>query len=298
MRRTFFTSIWTALWAAVPILCASCGSQQTSLETSAASSLYVRADTNATTVWSPREHVGTRIADRAGLEAALAIDAWTSASVDIVTAATRNLTTAEQHYVSEVRKEVTAGAYYEFGVVTLSGGYRYSTENDYWSHGGVGNLTLDLAQKNTTLVLTALGSKDVVGRAGDLYWRAPQSSLGGRLTLTQVLDRRSLLQLSWETTRISGYQASPYRYVAIGGAGTCASLSPLCLPEQVPDERYRSAAVVRARRALGNIVSLGVEYRFYFDDWGLYSHTITPDLQLLLGDHGTLGLSYRYYTQS
>jgi hypothetical protein len=162
----------------------------------------------------------------------------------------------------------------------------------------VGNLTLDLAQKNTTLVLTALGSKDQVGRADDRYWRVPQSSLGGRLTLTQVLDSKSLLQLSWETTRISGYQASPYRYVAIGDAGTCASLSPICKPEVVPDERYRSAAVVRARRAFGSIVSIGLEYRFYFDDWGLYSHTIAPDLQLLIGDHGTLGLTYRYYTQS
>jgi len=59
--------------------------------------------------------------------------------------------------VHEVRKEVTAGAYYEFGVATLSGGYRYSTENDYWSNGGVGNLTLDLFSKNTTLVFSGFG---------------------------------------------------------------------------------------------------------------------------------------------
>ena len=291
-------SIRASAPAALALLLAGCGSQSAAVETTAASTLYVRADTNATTVWTPRQQIATRIADTAGLEAALAIDAWTSASIDIVTAATRNLTTGEQHYVSEVRKEVTAGAYYEAGIATFSGGYRYSTENDYWSHGGVGNLTLDLAEKNTTLVISVLGSKDEVGRAGDRYWRAPQSSLGGRLSFTQVLDTKSWLQLSWETTRIAGYQASPYRYVAIGGAGTCGSLAPFCLPEVVPDERWRSAAVLRGRRAFGSIVSLGLEYRFYFDDWGLYSHTILPDLQLLLGDHGTLGLSYRYYTQS
>jgi hypothetical protein len=291
-------STYAAAAAALVLLHGGCGSQSTAVETTAASTLYVRADTNATTVWTPREQISTRIADTAGLEAALTIDAWTSASIDIVTAATRNLTTGEQHYVSEVRKEVTAGGYYEFGNATIAGGYRYSTENDYWSHGGVGNLTLDLAEKNTTLVFTALGSKDEVGRAGDRYWRAPQSSIGGRVALTQVLDTKSLLQVSWETVRISGYQASPYRYVAIGDNGTCASLAPFCLPEVVPDERWRSAAVVRARRALGNKVSIGLEYRFYFDDWGLYSHTITPDLQWLVSDHGTLGLSYRYYTQS
>jgi hypothetical protein len=105
------------------------------------------------------------------------------------------------------------------------------------------------------------------------------------------------LQLSWETTRIVGYQASPYRYVAIGGTGTCRSTASLCLPEVVPDQRYRSAAVVRGRRALGNKVSLGLEYRFYFDDWGLLSHTLSPDLAWLVSEHGTITLSYRYYTQ-
>jgi hypothetical protein len=273
------------------------GSQGTPVKTTLASALYVRTDNNATTVWAPRERVGARFADTAGLEATFAVDAWTSASIDIVTAATHDLRTGAPHLVHEVRKEVTAGAYYEFGVATLSGGYRYSTENDYWSNGGVGNLSLDLFSKNTTLVFSGFGSSDQVGRAGDRYWREAQSSAGGRVSLTQVLDTKTLLQLSWETTRVAGYQASPYRFVAIGGAGTCKSGAPLCLPEFVPNLRYRSAAVVRARRALGDKVSIGLEYRLYFDDWGLLSHTISPDLAVLVSEHSTLSLSYRYYTQ-
>jgi hypothetical protein len=274
------------------------GSQPRAVKTTAASTLYYRADTNATTVWSPRQRVSARFADTAGIDATFAADAWTSASIDIVTAATRDLATGAPHQVHEVRKEVTAGAYYELSNVSLSGGYRYSTENDYWSNGGVANLSMDFANKNTTLVLSGFGSKDQVGRSGDHYWRAPQNSGGARLSLTQVLDRYTLLQLSWETTHVAGYQESPYRFVAIGGAGTCASTAPNCVPEQVPDERVRSAGVVRARRALGDKVSIGAEYRFYIDNWGLYSHTISPDLQWLVTEHGTIGLSYRYYTQS
>jgi hypothetical protein len=288
------------LWFALSL--AGCGGQSPSVQTTAASALYVRTDTNATTVWAPRERLAARIADTAGLEATVAFDAWTSASIDIVTAATRNLTTGAPHVVEEVRKEFTGGAYYEVGVATLSGGYRYSGENDYWSHGGVGNLALDLASKNTTLVFSGFGSADQVGRAGDRYWRAEQGSFGGRVGLTQVLDAKSLMQLTWETTHISGYQASPYRYVAVGGNGTCRGSSPseptpFCLPEVVPDERWRSAAVARARRALGSKVSVGLEYRFYFDDWGIMSHTLAPDLQWLVAEHATLSLHYRYYTQ-
>jgi hypothetical protein len=280
---------------------AGCGGNS-AVKTTSASTLYVRTDTNATTVWAPRQRLAARIADTAGLEATVSIDAWTSASVDIVTSATRNLTTGAPHVVEEIRKEVTGGAYYELGIATLSGGYRYSAENDYWSHGGVGNLALDLAEKNTTLVFSAFGSADQVGRSGDPYWRAPQSSIGGRASLTQVLDTKSLMQVTWESTHVAGYQASPYRFVAIGGNGTCRGTSPsqptpLCIPEYVPDARWRSAAVLRARRALGTKVSIGLEYRFYFDDWGLLSHTLSPDIQVLVTEHGTLSFSYRYYTQ-
>lgn len=269
-------------------LCASCASAPAT--TTASSALYGRADTNATTVWAPRERIAASFADTAGIESAVALDVWTGASIDVVTAAT--------HAIHEVRKEVTAGAFYEFANAGLSGGYRYSTENDYWSHGGVGSLSFDMASNNTTLALSGFGSRDIVGRAGDPGFKKPQSSGGGRLSLTQVLDTKTLLQISWETARVAGYQASPYRYVAIGGQGTCAGSAPLCVPEMVPDQRIRSAAVLRGRRALGGRVSVGLDYRFYFDDWGLLSHTFTPDLVWLVTEHGSLNLSYRYYTQS
>jgi hypothetical protein len=270
------------------VLCTHCASAPAT--TTVSSALYGRTDTNATSVWAPRERVAVNFADTAGVESTFALDVWTGASIDVVTAAT--------HAIHEVRKEVTAGAFYEFAKAGLSGGYRYSTENDYWSHGGVGSLSFDMASNNATLVLSGFGSKDIVGRAGDAGFRKPQSSAGGRLSLTQVLDTKTWLQASWETTRVAGYQASPYRYVAIGGQGTCAGSAPLCLPETVPGERTRSAAVLRGRRALGQRVSMGVDYRFYFDDWGVLSHTIAPDLVWLVTEHGSLDLSYRYYTQS
>lgn len=253
------------------------------------SALYARTDSNATTVWSPRVRVAGAVDDTYGVEAAVALDAWTGASIDVTTAATKA--------IHEVRKEVTSGGYYAFADLTVSGGYRYSTEPDYRSHGGIGNLTLDLANDNTTLVLSLFGSRDDVGRAGDPSFRRPQRTIGGRLSITQLLSQASFLQLAWETTGIEGYQASPYRYVAIGGDGTCASPAPLCVPEHVPEQRLRNAAIARVRHAFGEHVSAGLDYRFYFDDWGLSSQTIAPDLALIVSERGTLALHYRYYTQ-
>ena len=274
----------------------SCANNHSVGVTTAASALYSRTDTNRTTVWSPRLRVAGRVGESLGVETAIALDAWTGASVDVTTAATKA--------IHEVRKEINAGGYYVLPFVTVGGGYRYSTENDYWSNGGVGTLTFDMADKNTTLVLAGFGSHDTVGRAHDPGFKEPQSSAGGRLSLTQVLDASSLLQLSWETTRITGYQASPYRFVAVGGTGICrgspsSSTSAVngCGPELLPGERYRHAASARGRRALGDRASIGLEYRFYFDNWGVASHTVMPDLALLLSEHDTLAFDYRYYTQ-
>lgn len=267
-----------------------CAGEPTRGVVSATSSLYARTDTNATTVWSPRLQVAGQVDEALRVESSYSLDAWTGASVDVVTAATRA--------IHEVRQEVTGGAGYVFGdTVSASGSYRYSTENDYWSHGGVGTVSFDLAQHNTTLDVTAFGNRDRVGRAGDALFSRRQATLGARLALTQVIDAKTLAQLSVESVGVHGYQSSPYRFVAIGGAGTCAGAAPLCLPEHAPEQRTRAAVVLRVRRALGATTSLGVSYRFYFDSWGVRSQTLSPELSWLVDEHGTLSLSYRYYTQ-
>jgi hypothetical protein len=255
----------------------------------AASAVYVRSDTDRTTVVSPRARVAAVLGDAAELEASHAVDAWSSASVDITTAATG--------VVRERRHETNAGVGWRSGAWALSGGYRYSTEPDYWSHGGSLRLSRDLAQKNATLALAAFGSADVVGRAGDPGFRQNQSFGGARLTYSQMLGPRVVAELQWETLRVGGFQASPYRFVALGGAGTCALAAPFCVPEHVPDERFRHAPALRARWAVARTLSLGLAYRFYFDSWGLRSHTLEPDLAWLVGERGTLTLFGRYYTQ-
>jgi len=270
-------------------VCSACGTSGSVGVTSVSSALYTRVDSNATTVWAPRTSFSGKLGESVGVDAAIAVDSWTGASIDVTTAATQA--------VHEVRKEVTAGGYYQFEDVTVGGGYRYSTENDYWSNGGVLNATIDMANNNTTLGVSLFGSVDTVGRAGDPGFERGQQSLGTRLSLTQVIDTKTIVQLSVETTRVTGYQAGPYRFVAIGGEGTCAGVAPFCVPEVVPNLRYRSAAIAQVRRALGEHFSAGIQYRFYIDDWGVYSHTAAPDLTLRIGDHGMLSATYRYYTQ-
>jgi hypothetical protein len=270
------------------LVCGSCG--VTGKLTDASASVYSRHDDDETTVWSPRTHVAGQIEERATVEAAYMMDAWSSASIDIRTSATP--------VVREIRHEVEAGAGYQFDDATLSAGYRYSTENDYWSHGAVLTLALDLAEKSTTLALSAVGAHDLVGKYGDRRFERPLDSVGGRFTWTQILTPESLVQLSWETMFLTGFQASPYRWVALGVAGLCAGDAPYCIPEYVPDQRFRHAVAAEFRHALGAHGSGGAAYRAYADSWGVRSHTLEPSITFRFSDAVELSADYRYYTQN
>jgi hypothetical protein len=257
--------------------------------TQASTNVYARSDTDKTTIVSPTVRVAGAL-DDATLETTYTVDAWTGASVDVVTAATGKIT--------EQRHEVDAALSYKASVVTASANYRFSTENDYVSHGITLGAKAELAGKNTTVGLDGLATSDKVGRAGDPGFSEPQRSLGVRFVLAQILDRNTIAELGWQTTLVDGYQSSPYRFVAIGDTGTCDSLAPFCIPEEVPDRRTRNALTLRLRRALGHDFSTGLDYRFYFDNWGIMGHALQPDLAWRLSDTQLLSLRYRYATQS
>ncbi|MBP6629361.1 MAG: DUF3570 domain-containing protein [Kofleriaceae bacterium] len=266
---------------------------------SASTALYVRQDDDATRVISPRLGAAAELTDASTIEASWEVDAWTGASIDVTTAATEA--------IHEARTALTLGGSYQWadvamgglgdGDLRLSASYRSSLEHDYQSHGGVVGAVLELGEKNTTLAGYALGSRDTVGRADDPEFARTQWTAGGRVGLTQVLDPRSLVEVTYDLLHVGGFQASPYRWVAVGGMGVCAGDAPYCLPEQVPDARDRHAVSVRGRRALSSAWSTGLELRGYLDSWGVGSLTAQPDVAWLATDTDTLDLRLRYYTQ-
>jgi hypothetical protein len=254
------------------------------------SAIFVRADSDHTVVVSPRAHLVHQLNPAIQLDVAYAADVWTSASVDVRAMATVPIT--------ETRHEIDAGARYAWDDASVSAGYRYSVENDYTSHGINASGNLDLAQHDTSLSVAAYTFMDTVGRAGMPSFARDLWTVGARATLTQVLDEQSLLQLTYEPGRLMGYQASPYRYVGIGGTGFGCQAATECLPERLPDARDKHALALTARRALTDSMAAAASYRFYFDDWELRSHTVSAELSWMPWAQTRLVLGYRYYTQS
>lgn len=254
--------------------------------------VYVRTDSDHTTVVSPRVHLRQQLRrPETRLDVTYALDAWTSASVDIRTAATPT--------VREVRHEATAAIERERGHASWSAGYRLSYEPDYLANSATLAGQLDLAQRTITLTGRLFGAMDRVGRSGDARFREPLRAGGALVGATFVLTRTTLLNLAYELRGALGYMASPYRFVAVGGdAGLCDDATPFCLPEVHPRRRARQAWAARARQALGRRLSTGATYRFYLDSWRLRSHTFAADLAVTPARGAVLALEYRAYAQS
>ena len=256
-----------------------------------ATGVFVRTDSDGTTVVSPRVRGrATVIDDVTTVDAAYAADIWTSASIDVRTAATRAVT--------EQRDELDVSIARELEDTTIRASYRLSVESDYTSHGGSVGATRGFADNSATVAATLSAAYDSVERSGDLTFSRPLSTVGGRVAYTQILDPDTLLQGAYEIERREGYQASPYRFVGVGGDGDCAGTAQLCVPEAHPSLRVRHAFVLRGRRAFGEALSAGASYRLYVDDWGLLSHTLSADAAYIAAERTTLRAGYRFYTQS
>ena len=68
--------------------------------------------------------------------------------------------------------------------------------------------------------------------------------------------------------------------------------------EQLPDSRFKVALGGRLNYYIDETFVVRTFYRYYFDDWGITSHTISVEVPIKLSDKFTIYPSYRFYNQS
>jgi hypothetical protein len=243
-------------------------------------------DNDRTTVVSPLAAI-RRDAWRGGtLSASYVADVVSSASVDVISNATKHMT--------DFRSEITAGLSQKLRNTTVDAAYVYSVENDYSSHNANLGLTQDLFDKNTTLGIGYSFSYNNVGRTGDQTFHRQLLVNGLGASWTQVFNPRTIAQLSYTFSYNKGYQASPYRFVRID---TMDGDIAFKVPETEPEDRFRHAAVLGINRHLFTDSSVQADYRFYADNWGVVSHTIQVRYFVTWKDV-TLRLRERFYFQT
>ena len=68
--------------------------------------------------------------------------------------------------------------------------------------------------------------------------------------------------------------------------------------ERLPSTRMKLASGGRLNYYLNELFVVKTFYRYYFDDWGIKSHTASMEIPIKISDKFTLYPSYRYYNQT
>ncbi|MEY8849084.1 DUF3570 domain-containing protein [Psychroserpens sp. XS_ASV72] len=68
--------------------------------------------------------------------------------------------------------------------------------------------------------------------------------------------------------------------------------------ERLPDSRFKVALGGRLHYYINETFVLRTFYRYYFDDWGITSHTASIEVPIKLSDKFTVYPSYRFYNQT
>ena len=246
-------------------------------------SLAMYADSDHTTVVTSVAEGSVRLKQPVVVNAHALIDAVSSASVDVVSAATARFT--------ENRVELGTNAQIGFSQATEGTiGYTHSGENDWQSHAIELGLTRDLAKKNAKLTLGYGFTRNYVGRAHDPSFEKQLDVQGAQLGLSQVLGKKTLATLAYTLSYASGYQGSPYRFITL--------MNGFSAPESPPEARTRHAFTGRIMHVFGDANVVDAQYRLYVDDWGILSHTAELAYTRELSHAWSLRLRARGYRQN
>ena len=193
--------------------------------------------------------------------------------------------------LTNVRVALDGGWDEPLGVLGVgSFGGHVSKEKDFISTGPSFTLKKDFDRKNTTLIAGVNAEYDWLNPVGGVP--APfglQSSIaqpsflptstgssvskrevGGLIGVTQILDRRTLMQVNFAWNREEGYLSNPYKLITEVNGATGADLDNIY--ENRPGSRIERSLYWMLRRRLER-ATVGASYRYFFDDWGIKSHT-------------------------
>jgi hypothetical protein len=132
---------------------------------------------------------------------------------------------------------------------------------------------------------------------------------------SQILNKNAQFSLFFDVVQQQGWLANPMQRVYFGDVdnfyiGNAASISNYTSStnkdvfqladdiERLPDTRFKIPIGMRLNYYLNEIFTFRTYYRYYFDDWGIRSHTADIELPIKVSDKFTFYPSYRYYNQT
>jgi hypothetical protein len=188
-------------------------------------------------------------------------------------------------------------------------GANASKETDYLSVGAHTQLARDFNHKDTTLSLGVSPEYDISKPNGGLPMPFATENAAGAIDgthsskwlfsglagITQVVNRRMLMQLNYTLTKEHGYLNDPYKLLSlVDTAGNPTS----AIYESRPHQRTAHSVYWLTKYNIWgrDIASFGL--RLYSDDWGIRSHTLDFTFHRQSSDRVYWEPHVRYYHQT
>ncbi|MEM1258594.1 MAG: DUF3570 domain-containing protein [Bacteroidota bacterium] len=194
-----------------------------------------------------------------------------------------------------------------------------SNEYDYFSLGFGGSYTGLFNEKNTEVSLSAQAYFDRwnpqyptelrEGFAGTVPGYNPnftafenegRNSYSLSLGFSQILSQRLQGSIALDVVLQDGLLSTPFQRIYFGDTSSFF-LEGFQLAddvERLPDTRFKIPLGLRLNYYLNDFTIIRTYYRFYYDDWGIISHTANLEIPLKLSDRFTLYPNYRFYSQT
>lgn len=197
-----------------------------------------------------------------------------------------------------------AGGIIPKGLTPLSSAYTVAAGSSAGSSSGEDSFSPEIEDALSTSVLHAITTASGVvinsGSGGGSVISNPKQSknkqqLDGMVGVTQVVNRRTLMQFNYSLGVSSGYLTDPYKIISMidGISGATVDYRT----ELRPDARLRQSLYWETVYHFSADV-IHLSYRYYWDDWGIRSHTVDLHYHFDLGHDFYLEPQWRYYTQS
>jgi hypothetical protein len=249
--------------------------------------MYHRYDGGGVEVDGPSILVRKSFSSNLSLNANYYIDSISSASVDVMSSASP---------YTEERTETSLAMDYLNNKTLMSLAFTRSDESDYEAETGSLSISHDMFGDLTTVSLGYAVGNDDIGRNGDSDFGETLKRRNYRLGVSQILTKKSILDINWETITDEGYLNNPYRSYRF--------IDPLSergysfLPERYPSTRTSNALALRLKYYLPYRAALSGEYRYFNDTWGVSANNVEIAYTHPLQEDWIVDIRYRYYTQN
>ena len=142
-----------------------------------------------------------------------------------------------------------------------------------------------------------------------------RNTYSASFSVSQILSKNAQGSLFFDIVQQQGWLANPMQRVYFKNKDNYYIGNPESIPiytskentdvfhladdiERLPDTRFKTPIGFRFNYFINEIITLRTYYRYYFDDWGVNSHTASIEMPIKIGGKFTLYPSYRYYNQT